>query len=540
MSQDVPMDNLLRSQRRRRDRPWLLWVVVAMTLTAGAWWFGPWSYWETKPKDVERTVERAMAAAGDAVAAARRPIEVRKGPKETSGRDPAWSANWSDGESTKVKGELAEQQSVFVALKERGLPAGSIQAMVNGLSKEFDFRRSRPGDIWTAKVDADGHITSFRYKTSPEDIWETVRNGDGSYDTSKVDVPVERELTTVAGVVSGSLWESMMEAGESDKLIYRFADIFAYSVDFNRETQTGDQFAMVVEKVMLDGEFLRYGHVRAAEYVNKGEVFRGFRYNPDDPKRFAVGQTGRRGEASSGDESSGDDGDDETTKSRGSYFDADGRNLKRQFLKSPIASVRVTSGYGKRYHPVLEKQKMHRGVDYGAPTGTPVRSVADGTIQYADWKGANGQLVVISHANGYKTLYAHLSDIADGIHPGAKVSKKTIIGEVGSTGRSTGPHLHYGMTRNGRYINPRKIDAARAEPLKGEDREHFQREVAKPLLAELREARRKAGLNVLEEQPLVRAESDESGDKPSPDAGVSEESTSEESRAAAETDDSPG
>jgi murein DD-endopeptidase MepM/ murein hydrolase activator NlpD len=527
MSDNVPMHNLLRSQRARRERPWGLWAVLAITVLIGMWWFAPWQAWQTGTEDIEKSLDEAMNRARQAVVSARRPIEVRKGPKKQKGPDPAWSATWADGDAKTLKGKLAENQSVYVALRERGLPAASIQAMVSGLTEKFDFRRSRPGDIWTADVDGQGHITRFRYKTSPEDIWETVRQGDGGYETRKVDVPIDKQLTTIAGVVSGSLWESMMKAGENPKLIYRFADIFAYSIDFNRETQPGDQFAMVVEKVMLDGEFLRYGHIRAAEYVNKGEVFRGFRFDPEKQLAAAVS------DGSQSDEQKANNGEGET--SQASYFDAHGRNLKRQFLKSPIASVRVTSGFGKRYHPVLEKQKMHRGVDYGAPTGTAVRSVADGTVTFADWKGANGQLIVIDHANGYKTLYAHLSDIESGIHPGAKVSKKTIIGEVGSTGRSTGPHLHYGMTRHGSYINPRKIDAARAEPLKGKDKKRFQREVAHPMLERLGEARRKAGLSIADSNPLA---SDDSTN--SPDAGSSDETSPPESRAAAQTDDSPG
>ena len=150
------------------------------------------------------------------------------------------------------------------------------------------------------------------------------------------------------------------------------------------------------------------------------------------------------------------------------------------------------STYGKRYHPVLGRMKMHRGVDYGAPTGTPIQAVADGVIQYADWKGANGRLIVIDHSNGYVTLYAHLSKIASGIRPGKHVTKKTVIGRVGSSGRSTGPHLHFGMKKNGRYVNPRKVDFARAEPLEGDERESYVEEVVSPLKEKLDNAQAEA------------------------------------------------
>lgn len=451
------MEDLLRNQRRRRS--WRKMGRIGAVIASAAALVYLWvAYYDTGPSENDRrrlAASKARATLHASVSAARRPLEVDETESEEPSKKDARDAEWEEGEPVTLRGALSENQSVFRALEERNVKSPKIQTVISATEKKFDFQESRPGDEWFAEVDETGTITRFRYKTSPEDIWETVRNSNGTYSVTKIDVPVERRRVSLGATVDESLWGAIVEVAEKPKLVYRFADIFAYSVDFHRETKPGDQFAMVVEKVYLEGRFLRYGKILAAEYVNKGETFRGFLYQPEDD-----------------DEDSG-------------YYDAGGKNLKRQFLKSPLASIRVTSQYGMRYHPVEGRQKMHRGVDYGAPTGTEIRAVADGTVSYAGYKGANGNLIVLDHANGFTTLYAHLSEIADGIRAGKKVTRKTVIGEVGNTGRSTGSHLHFGMKRNGEYVDPMKVEFARAEPLEGEQLETFQREVVEPMSGQL-------------------------------------------------------
>ncbi len=449
------MEDVLRRQRRRRGwwvgmrRAGLLALLAVLVVY---YWTSHSPSGEKSPDEKRsRAVAKVQAGVHAGLEAARRPLEVDA--PEESRKDEARTADWEEGEAVTLRGTLEQNQSVFESLGERNVPPAEIQRIVDATSEKFDFRKSRPGDEWTAELSESGEVTRFRYQTSPEDVWETVRNSNGSYGVTEVDVPVQRRRTTLSGRVDESLWQAMTSQMKENEIVYRFADIFAYSVDFHRETRPGDSFAMIVEEVYLEGEFLRYGKILAAEYVNQGERYRGYLHETDDD----------------------DSG----------YYDGDGKNLKRQFLKSPLASIRVTSRYGMRFHPVQGKKKMHRGVDYGAPVGTPIRAVADGTVQYAGYKGANGNLIVLDHANGYTTLYAHLHEIADGIHPGAKVSKKTVIGEVGNTGRSTGAHLHFGMKRHGNYVDPMKMDFARAEPLEGDQKEEFLEEVADPLSEEL-------------------------------------------------------
>jgi murein DD-endopeptidase MepM/ murein hydrolase activator NlpD len=459
------MDDLLRNTRRRRfsrrRSRWKAWLIglLAVGAVAAGWFLWPESDGPDKAQLAqEAAMHEATLGVRESVKAARMPLEIEQVDQDfdESAEDPALTANWSEGEQVTVRGKIQKNQSVFLALQERNLEPAAIHKVVSATGEEFNFRRSRPGDEWTAEVDSDGTISKFTYQTSPEDIWETTLVGEGEYEAEKVEVPVERKQTVIAGVVSSSLWKAIEDLGEDGSLIYRFADMFAYSVDFNAETQPGDKFAMVFEKVYLDGEFLRYGKILAGKYKGMSGDHYGFYYEADN------GDTG--------------------------FYDENGENLQRQFLKSPLASVRVTSTYGKRFHPVLGRMKMHHGVDYGAPIGTPIQSVADGTVRFAGWKGANGRLIIIDHANGYRTLYAHLSKIEKGIRPGKRVTKKTVIGRVGNSGRSTGPHLHFGMKRHGKYVNPRKVDFARAEPLKGEERDKYIEEVVEPLKEQLDEA----------------------------------------------------
>jgi murein DD-endopeptidase MepM/ murein hydrolase activator NlpD len=488
MAKYPPMDDLLRNQRRRSRRRGrsprrLIFAVLLVSLAGAGWWW----YSQRDPLAEKRAAQQKLLAAatvvvGQSVEAARAPLEVQKAAPGlgASQRDAQLTAVWAEGEAVTMRGILQKNQSISGVLHARNLTTQAIHAVVSATSEKFNFRSSRPGDQWYAEVNADGDIELFRYQTSPEDIWETTSNGDGTYHCEKLEVPVQTRQEVIGGVVQSSLWQAVAKQGEDGSLIYNFTDMFAYTIDFNSSTQPGDRFALVFEKIFIDGVFLRYGRVLAGAYVGGDKIYYGFYH-----------------------ESGEGDGD-------GGYYDENGDNLKRQFLKSPLASVRITSPYGKRFHPVLHRTRMHNGVDYGAPIGTKIRAVADGVVLFAGRKGANGNLIVLKHANGYRTLYAHLNRIADDVRPGRRVTKKQIIGRVGNTGRSTGPHLHYGMKRNGRYVNPRKVDFARGEPLKGEEKARFIEEVADPLREKLVRALKATGFELtvppsVEDQPAVSA-----------------------------------
>lgn len=215
-------------------------------------------------------------------------------------------------------------------------------------------------------------------------------------------------------------------------------DLFAFDFDFGADTRQGDRFKLLVEKVFLDGEFYKYGRIVAAEYASSARETSYYAYYFD-----AVS----------------DDEDD------GEYYDGEGYSLRRTWLMNPVRNARFTSPFGPRFHPILKRWRPHNGVDWAAPTGTPVMASADGVVEFAGWKGGNGNLVVIRHNDTYQSYYAHLHRFRRGLKKGQEVEQQDVIGYVGNTGLSTAPHLHYGVKKNGDWVDPLQIDTSRGEQL---------------------------------------------------------------------------
>jgi hypothetical protein len=258
------------------------------------------------------------------------------------------------------------------------------------------------------------------------------RQEDGTLRAQKRDVALTTEVAHVQVKIDGSLWASLEKAGENPDLAVLASDVLAWDVDFYLDVRGGDAMRMVVEKVYADGKLLRYGEVLAAEYDGAATGRkRLFRYT--DPE----GQT--------------------------SYYDDNGQSARRGFLKTPLKFARITSGFGNRLHPLLGYEKAHQGVDYGAPVGTPVWAVGDGTVRQAGWNGGCGKSVTLRHRNGLETVYCHLSAVA--VSAGKPVAQKQTIGYVGQTGMATGPHLHYAVRKNGSFVNPLRLEIPRDAPI---------------------------------------------------------------------------
>jgi murein DD-endopeptidase MepM/ murein hydrolase activator NlpD len=347
---------------------------------------------------------------------------------------------------------LARNQTLSQALARLQLAPGQARAIMAALANKFPFRRSRPGDqIRVERVEGETGLRRFTYRQSAAEEWSVVPDQGGALRGEKRAVVVTTEVARIDVEIRGSVWESLQRAGEDPALAVLAADVLAFDVDFYQDVRAGDRMKVLVEKVLADGKLLRYGEVLAAGY--EGEVTgakRLFRYT--DP----AGQT--------------------------SYYDDQGHSARRGFLKSPLKYAHLTSGFGARVHPVLGYVKAHQGLDYGAPSGTPVWAVGDGTVSQAGWNGACGRSVTLHHRNGLDTMYCHLSAVA--VRAGARVSQKQLIGAVGTTGRSTGPHLHYAVRRNGAFVNPLSLKVPREAPLAPAYRSDFEGKVA-PLRAKL-------------------------------------------------------
>jgi murein DD-endopeptidase MepM/ murein hydrolase activator NlpD len=309
---------------------------------------------------------------------------------------------------------------------------------VESARPHYDLKDVRPGQPFRLSVNEDRKLRTFAYAIDELRTLRVSRRMGGLYaDISARQYEVRPGAVT--GTIESSLFETIDAIGEKDELAIELSEIFAWDIDFNTAIQPGDTFRVAVEKFYLDGELRRYGKVQAAEFINSGRVIRAVRFE------------GRDGAA---------------------YYEPSGEPLKKAFLKSPLRFTRVSSRFSSgRFHPVLHVTRAHLGTDLQATTGTPARAIGHGTVTSAGYQGGYGNLVVVRHANGYASYYGHLSKIL--VRTGQRVSQSDLVGLVGATGLATGPHLHYGITRNGVWADPMRIQSPPAEPLRSEDREAF-------------------------------------------------------------------
>jgi len=262
-----------------------------------------------------------------------------------------------------------------------------------------------------------------------------------------INYPVEKQLVLIEGIINDSLISAVNKAGEQDLLALMLADIFGWEIDFYIDLRKGDVFRLLVEKKYINGRFSSYEQIQSAYFINKGRLYEAFRFTYPDS-----GQT--------------------------DYFDSKGNSLRREFLKSPLKYTRISSRFSsRRLHPIRKIYRPHYGVDFAAPIGTPVQATADGVVTFAGWNGGAGRMVKIKHNHSYETMYLHLSRLGPGIHQGARVKGGQVIGYVGSSGESTGPHLDYRLIYHGRYVNPLSWKFQPAEPLKEKYRDEFNQQV---------------------------------------------------------------
>jgi murein DD-endopeptidase MepM/ murein hydrolase activator NlpD len=340
------------------------------------------------------------------------------------------------------------------ALIAYGVPKERALQIVQAVSPHVNFRRLQPQDGIELHRDSSGEVVKFVYRQSLIDAVEASRTGD-AWTAARLAIPVDRRLVVVSGVLRDNLFESMERVGERPQLVMDFAEIFAWDFDFAADSQPGDRFRMLVEKVFTGEQFVRYGRILAAEYESEGRVYTGVYF---------------------------------TDKDRSGYYTPKGESLRRAFLKSPLEFTRITSTFSRaRRHPILGGMRPHLAVDYAAPHGTPIFAVADGTVESAGWSGGGGNTIVLRHRASFKTMYNHLSRFAKDVRRGAAVRQRQVIGYVGSTGLSTGPHLDYRVIKDGRFVNPLKQTFLPGQPVSGSSRDEFA-QTRDALLSQLRAA----------------------------------------------------
>jgi murein DD-endopeptidase MepM/ murein hydrolase activator NlpD len=333
-------------------------------------------------------------------------------------------------ETEVIHGRVPRNATLDSLLRDAGTREDLIPGIVSLARGVFDPRRLRTGQSYELVRTLDGSVRSFEYEIDTDRFLRIAAPQDrplAELAAEVVPYRKERAIASVRGVITRdrpSLFEAMDAAGEKPDLSIALAEIFGGDIDFNSDLQPGDSFSVAFEKVFREQGFAGYGAIAAAEFVNEGRVLRAIRFTPPGGKP--------------------------------GYYDENGRSLRRFFLKSPLKfEPRVSSRFsGRRLHPILRVVRPHLGVDYLAPIGAPVVSVAGGVVTSAGFNGDAGRTVQIRHPNGYETYYLHLSGIAAGIRPGVRVEQGELIGRVGTSGLSTGPHLDYRIRKNGVFVNP--------------------------------------------------------------------------------------
>jgi murein DD-endopeptidase MepM/ murein hydrolase activator NlpD len=299
----------------------------------------------------------------------------------------------------------------------------------------------RTGRQLSAEASERNTLLKLVARWSPDDDGSfkrlVVEKSGSSFSSQLESVPLTASIRIASATIDSSLFASADEAGIPDAVAIQLAEIFSGDIDFHRELRKGDRYSVVYEVLEGDGEPLRAGRVLSAEFVNAGKAYQAMWFHEASALQNTAPDEGR------------------PTQGRGGYYTLEGNSLKRAYLASPLAFSRVTSGFKMRFHPILQRWAAHLGVDYAAPTGTPVRSVGDGVVETAGAQGGYGNVVFVRHRNNHVTVYAHLSRIH--VKRGQRVEQGQTIGAVGSTGWATGPHLHYEFRINGRHQNPLAI-----------------------------------------------------------------------------------
>jgi murein DD-endopeptidase MepM/ murein hydrolase activator NlpD len=341
-------------------------------------------------------------------------------------------------------------------LARAGIDDAGLRALVRGDPAARPLYQLKPGQAVRVATDRDGSLLELRFAPSTARALTIRRRGD-ALEARTTDVDVETRVALKSGVIGSSLFGAADAIGLPDAITLALADAFSGDIDFYHDLRRGDRFSVLYETLHVDGEAAGTGRILAAEFENRGNVLSAFRWTAPD----------------------GSEG----------YYTSDGRGTRKAFLRSPMALSRVTSGFTlARLHPILGTWRAHQGVDYGAPTGTPVRATASGVVAFAGRQGGYGNVVVVRHGGQHSTLYGHLSRFAKGVSAGARVSQGDTVGFVGQTGWATGPHLHYELRVANEPRNPQSIALPAAEAVPASHRGAYAAAIA-PLSEQLALAR---------------------------------------------------
>lgn len=372
------------------------------------------------------------------------PQETSPGSNENEKVDSPNEDNPSPPQRIKIGGPILRGDTIISLFQRQDIDYSTAHKLFTDVKPVYNLRRVRAGNEYHVIME-NGEVVEFIYEIDAEHYLQVQREGDG-FRGEVAMVPYRIKTEVVEAEITVSLFESILNIGERAELADKLASLYEYDIDFNRDIREGDGFRVLVEKKFLNGEFSQYGDILAAEFVNRGKAIQVVRYTDPD--------------------------------GRTAYYHPDGRSVRKMFLRCPLPFMRVTSSYGMRRHPVRGFSARHYGVDLGAPRGTIVRATASGIVKKTGIGPIKGKYVILRHNNGYVGHYYHLSGFAKGVKTGNRVEQGQIIGYVGSSGRTTGPHLHYGIAMGSRFINPLRLKSPAKKPVNKAFLENFKNHTA--------------------------------------------------------------
>lgn len=346
-----------------------------------------------------------------------------------------------------LKIKVKSGDSLYSIFKSRGISGGIIPSLIDGPEHGERLKSLRPGQAIELHLDGAGKLAAMDYKVDRLTTVSYSKSNQG-FESALLELQLERVKSHASGVIKNSLFLDAQRVGLSNRVIMRVAEIFGWDLDFAHDLRKGDRFTVVYEELFHEGKKVGDGEILAAEFVNRGAVYRAVRFV--DPKGQAH------------------------------YFTPEGLSMRKAFLRAPVKFGRISSRFNlKRRHPILHKIRAHRGVDYAAKIGTPVYATGNGRVELAGNKRGYGKTVVIRHGQAYTTLYAHLHKYARGMHSGKAVKQGQLIGYVGKTGLATGPHVHYEFRVRGVHKDPLRVKLPKASPITAKLRREFRNQTDK-------------------------------------------------------------
>lgn len=429
---------------------YLIFIALTIVFTA--------VLWGINPEPARAT--RQMALQLDTIQPHTSPLETLASIDEHTAPDlievieelPAPAAGIPESEGSWHEVTVRNGDSLAAIFSRLDISAKELHNLLEQGGATHNLKKIYPGQTLRLMTGEAGTLQKLVYRVDKLSTLEINRNGD-EFEISTTHRTPERRVKNSTGTIDSSLFLSAQHAGLSDSLTMELAGIFGWDIDFVLDIRKGDQFTVLYEELYLDGEHVGNGEILAAEFVNQGNKYQAIRYTDKGGKT--------------------------------DYYSLDGKSMRKAFLRSPVEFSRISSGFSLgRKHPILNKIRAHKGVDYAASRGTPIKSTSNGKIVHRGNKGGYGKTIIIKHGTKYSTLYAHMSNYRKGLKQGSRVKQGQVIGYIGSSGLATGPHLHYEFRVDGVHRDPLRVKLPGAEPLDKQYRDDF-RAKAEILVAQL-------------------------------------------------------